>query len=228
MGRVGEWMQTATGRQFWPVDPRAEEVCVEDVAHALANQCRFAGHCRDFYSVAEHSVRVSRLCHPKDALWGLLHDAAEAYLVDLPRPVKRASTIGSAYAEAETRVMVEVCARFGLPVEEPESVREADAALLLAEARDLLAPPPAPWRESQGSQSERLAALSATVGTIAPWSPAQAHFAFLDRFYDLTEGKRPSRAALFETMARTRPDHGLPCHVFYDPYCRGCQDRANG
>ena len=54
--RGGDWMQTYSGFQFWPLDPRPEEIHVIDIAHSLANQCRYAGHCREFYSVAQHSV----------------------------------------------------------------------------------------------------------------------------------------------------------------------------
>jgi hypothetical protein len=87
--RVGDWIQTYSGRQFWPLDPRVEDVHLEDIAHALSNVCRYTGHVREFYSVAEHSVHVSWSCEPEDALWGLLHDASEAYLADMARPVKQ-------------------------------------------------------------------------------------------------------------------------------------------
>src|ERR1017187_10636100 len=75
---------TFSGIHFWPLLPNPADIRIEDIAHALSNQCRFAGHAREFYSVAEHSVRVSQLCPPEDALWGLLHDASEAYLTDVP------------------------------------------------------------------------------------------------------------------------------------------------
>jgi len=136
--RNGEWMQTYSGYQFWPLDPRPEEIHVIDIAHALANQCRYGGHCRTFYSVAQHSVIVSRIVPPQDALWGLLHDAAEAYLVDLPRPIKRFSEMGSAYRAIEGRLMRVVCERFGLAEDEPESVHLADNVVLMTEKRDLM------------------------------------------------------------------------------------------
>lgn len=129
---------TYTGVEFWPLDPRPEEIRIEDIAHALSMQCRFAGHCSQFYSVAEHSVRVAELCPSKDQLWALLHDASEAYLVDLPLPIKRHSEIGTHYQEAEERLMRVICERFELPVEQPESVARADKAMLCVEARELL------------------------------------------------------------------------------------------
>ena len=174
--RIGDWMQTAHGRLFWPLDPRADEVHVDDIAHALANQCRFAGHCREFYSVAQHSVLVSYEVPVEDALWGLLHDASEAYLVDLPRPVKRASEIGDAYMRAETAVMAAICDRFRLSREQPASIKLADDVLLMTEARDLMAPPPTPWRES---------GVKPLPSPIAAWTPQRARERFLDRFEEL-------------------------------------------
>jgi hypothetical protein len=88
MGRKGDWIQTFTGKQFWPLDPRPDEVYIEDIAHALGNICRFNGHCLRFYSVAEHCFHVSHKVVPGLALMGLLHDAAEAYVCDVVRPVK--------------------------------------------------------------------------------------------------------------------------------------------
>ena len=112
--RKGDWMQTYTGRQFWPLDPRPEEVVIEDIARALSMQCRFAGHCAKFYSVADHSVRVSMLADENStlALAGLLHDAAEAYVVDVPRPLKR---FLPGYKEIEREVARAIEKRFGLP-----------------------------------------------------------------------------------------------------------------
>lgn len=145
--RQGDWCQTFTGRQFWPMDPRPEDVCLEDIAHALSLQCRFAGHCREFYSVAEHSVRVSRAVEsvlPDEMapeprrlmlLAALLHDASEAYLVDVPRPVKP-YLVG--YREAESRVMVAVeswAGLYGSYTHDHEAVKCADEALLRTEAR---------------------------------------------------------------------------------------------
>lgn len=110
-GRRGDWIQMHSGIAFWPMDPRADEVRLEDIAHSLSLLCRFGGHCSRFYSVAEHSVHVARLCSPEVALWGLLHDASEAYVVDLPRPIKRQLP---EYAEIEGLVQFAIAEHFGL------------------------------------------------------------------------------------------------------------------
>ena len=144
--RNGDWMQTFTGRQFWPLDPRAAEISIEDVAHSLAMQCRYAGHALRFYSVAEHSVLVSRSLPEPFKLWGLLHDAAEAYVLDVIRPIK-GSLAG--YAEIEDRITFEVAKRFGLLLGGhaldragyiPAIVKEYDTRILVDEKRQNMAP----------------------------------------------------------------------------------------
>ena len=79
---------TYSGRRFWPLEPRPQDVDIEDIAHAMSMKCRFTGHAEGFISVAEHSVNVARFLPPKLRLHGLLHDAAEAYLPDIARPIK--------------------------------------------------------------------------------------------------------------------------------------------
>jgi hypothetical protein len=155
----------------------APEKCVfdiEDIAHALANECRFGGHVQHFYSVAQHSLLVSQIVPPTDALAGLLHDAAEAFLKDVPKPLKR---LLPDYAVIERRVEAEVFARFGLPATLPISVKRADQVLLATERRDLQAAP---------------AALVVSAGVeplstrIFPMSPALAKRMFLQRYHELT------------------------------------------
>jgi 5'-deoxynucleotidase YfbR-like HD superfamily hydrolase len=134
------YIQTYSGTEFYALSPRAEDVKLIDIAHALSNKCRFAGHCRDFYSVAQHSVLVSRNCPDELKLWGLLHDAGEAYFADIPNPIKREFSL---FADIERPIMAAVIEKFGLvqpPVdaEMPPEVKHADRVLLATEARDLL------------------------------------------------------------------------------------------
>ena len=167
---------TFSGVRFWPLLPNPADIRIEDIAHALSNQCRFAGHSREFYSVAEHSVRVSQLCRPEDALWGLLHDASEAYLSDVPAPLKELPAF-EAYRAAERILQGTIAIRFGLSTEQPRSVTEADRAVLGIEIRDLLRPLGLP-------QPERPAQKIKLVIT-NPWQPRIAKARFLNRFREL-------------------------------------------
>ena len=136
--RKGDWIQTFSGVHFYSLDPRPEEIRLVDIAHALSMQCRFTGHTSDFYSVAQHSLYVSQICDPVNALWGLLHDASEAYLVDVARPVKLQPEM-LAYREAENRLMACITKRFNLlsPTMPPD-VHAADQTMLGAEAAALM------------------------------------------------------------------------------------------
>ena len=82
------WIETYSGKQFYLDGTDTDSIVIEDIAHALANLCRYNGHTNRFYSVAEHSVLVSYAVPKEYALWGLMHDASEAYLSDIPRPFK--------------------------------------------------------------------------------------------------------------------------------------------
>lgn len=173
---AGDWIQTYSGRRFYPLDPLPEEIEMEDIAHSLALRCRFTGHCLEPYSVAEHCVRASRIVPEEDALRALLHDASEAYLTDLPRPLKRHSELGRCYQEIEARLMDAVCIRFGLPRECPGTVKVADNILLMTEKRDLMAASPHAWVECEDPLPD----------VIVPWSWDRAKSEFLMRFQELT------------------------------------------
>lgn len=138
----GGWITTFTGGRFWPLAPRACDVDVRDIAHALALKCRYSGHCKSFYSVAQHSVLVSAFLEREGydrrvRLVGLLHDAAEAYLVDMPRPIKYAPEMDG-YRKLEDAVQAAVYAKFGLPAQELACVKKADEAMLELEMRHLM------------------------------------------------------------------------------------------
>lgn len=172
-----DWIQTYTGKQFWPLEPRVEDIDILDIAHALSNLCRYGGHVEQFYSVAQHCVLVSRAVPQEHALRGLLHDASEAYLIDVPRPIKRSEGM-AAYREAEKRLEAVIYARFGLAPDEPECIKTADNQLLRTEQRDLMKPAPAAWKDYR---------VGALPETIIPWSPATARGMFIRRFRELSE-----------------------------------------
>jgi hypothetical protein len=165
---------TFSGLRFWPLDPDPAKILIDDIAHALAHQCRFGGHASKFYSVAEHSVHVSRHCLPEHALWGLLHDASEAYLVDLPRPLKLLPEF-AAYREAERRLQRAVSVRFGLAPEQPASVTAADDKMLWIEAHSLLGSMPV----------EVIRDTRPPFEITDPLLPVEAERLFLSRFKEL-------------------------------------------
>ncbi|MTI83656.1 MAG: phosphohydrolase [Firmicutes bacterium] len=141
--RNEDWIETFTGRQFWPLDPRAEDVCIEDIAHALSLLCRFNGHCNCFYSVAEHSLLCSELALKQGLgrrmeLLALLHDAAEAYISDVSRPVK---PYVHNFNEIEDQVQQVIFGAFSIaePSEdEKQLIEEIDVKVLAAEASTLM------------------------------------------------------------------------------------------
>lgn len=176
--RRGDWQQVYTGRAFWPLDPRPEEIDIHDIAHALSMQCRYGGHCRRFYSVAEHSIHLSHVVPLCDALWGLLHDASEAYLVDIPRPLKRSM---EDYRRWEGILMQVVAERFGLPLPMPDSVALADVRILTNERQQNMVP----MRVGQLAWGNTGAEIPKLV--LRYLSPGVAERRFLARFAELTD-----------------------------------------
>lgn len=177
--RAGNWIQTHSGRQYYPQDPRISDVLIDDIAHALSMQCRFVGQCNRFYSVAEHSVHVSRLVPPEHQLAGLLHDATEAYLGDISRPLK---LILPEYKKLEDQNWFVIAAAFGLDPELPEVVHEADATMVFVERRVLFS-----HRidaEDWGHGLKEPATLP-DVGLMG-WTQGHAKRAFYDRFHEIT------------------------------------------
>jgi len=146
------YITTATARRFWPLDPAAADLSIVDIAHALANTCRYGGHCKFGYSVARHSILVSRNVPAEDALWGLLHDAAEAYLADIPRPYKR---LVPQFAQIEERILAVVATWAGIGWPMPASVAHADELLLATEWRQLM-PHGTNYRNGAGPMPEPL------------------------------------------------------------------------
>lgn len=135
----GGWIQTYTGKKFYPLDPQPKDICFEDIAHALANTCRYNGHSKLFYSVAEHCVRMCVADLPGCPKWRLMHDAAEAYISDCPRPIK---PMLSGFQGLEDRIMKVISRKFNLGEPDLAAVNYADNVMLATEKRDVLLPGP--------------------------------------------------------------------------------------
>lgn len=183
----GAWMQTHSGRRFYPMDPVPADVDPKDIAHALSLLCRYNGHVDRFYSVAEHCVLMSEYVEehhgPELALWALLHDATEAYVGDMIRPLK---VHMPAYREAEDRVMWTIAYRFRLlrsgraTAELPPEVKQADSRILLTERAALMSATAEPW------DVEHLDPLPVPV---TGWSPDLAEVLYAERLSELLAGR---------------------------------------
>ena len=180
-----DFIHTYTGKKFRPLTPDPDAIDIRDIAHALAMSARFGGMTRTFYSVAEHSVRVSLICSAKDALAGLLHDASEAYLKDIPQPVKHQDA-AEFYRLAEGQLQAAIYERFGLSPNEPASVKRADLVMVHTEGRDLFpAGAHVTWLDEGMAQPTTLKPLD--------WRAAEAWF--LERFRALDRRRKAAEAA---------------------------------
>jgi uncharacterized protein len=166
--RRGDSIMTVSGRVFWPLDPRPEEVSLDDIAMGLSNECRYGGQIDPYYTVAQHSVLVALSLPMSLRKQGLLHDATEAYIKDIPRPLKKYL---HDYGPIEENLARCIGARFDVElVHLDRLVHEADERCLETEKRDLRNPlkgvtrssAPRPWR-----------------ARITPWSHEEARKAFL-------------------------------------------------
>lgn len=165
---------TYSGLPFWVMDPQPEDIRLRDIAHSLSMQCRFNGHTVEFYSVAQHSVILSHVIDPQYALEALLHDAAEAYIGDLIRPVKQHCPD---WCAIDTKLDRAIRAKFGLPLEMSAEVKRLDLVMAVTEKHQLLVPSPTvDW----GVVPDPIDI------EIVPMWPAEAKKAFLDRYEELT------------------------------------------
>ncbi len=179
------WTRTCSGEAVDLLNPDPKNLRIEDIAKALSKVCRFAGHTRKFYSVAQHSVIVSRLCPPELRLKGLLHDAAEAFVSDIPTPVK---SILSAACRAElkaveARLLAALGKALAIDVSPDPAVKHADLVALRHEAELLLPEPIAGFADLPGDPCE----------PITPWRAEVAERNFLHEFHRLVDERKHAR-----------------------------------
>ena len=186
----GPWLQTYKGGAFTPTAPRVEDLDLDDIAHTLSNLCRFTGHTQSFYSVAQHCCRVAtELLHmqvddPDVLLAGLLHDAAEAYVHDLPGPLKQLPALRAVYKPIE--LAVEDCIRrwAGLSEEawSDPRIKVADVTLLRTEAGELMSPLHESWSPEHHPDRGR-------AWHTPPWPPLVARRHFTEDFFVYSSGR---------------------------------------
>ena len=128
-------IRTYTGVYIDVFNPKIEQIKIADIAHSLSNQCRFAGHLPYFYSVAQHSINCAYIVSPTHKLAALLHDAAEAYILDVPKPIKSRMPI---YNELEDNLMRLIAEKFGFEYPLDKAVKDADKIALEWEWRKLM------------------------------------------------------------------------------------------
>ena len=180
-----EWIQCYSGGRIFPLNPQIEDIHLPDIAHALSNLCRYTGQGR-WYSVAEHSVLVSRFASKQCAFfsgdkrcitcarWGLIHDAAEAYIGDLNAPTKHQFQL-EAYRKAEAKLSHVIARRFALAPFEPVQVTNVDKAIRNNEVLFVFKKRHPEWELGAGIPGAK----------IHGWEPKRAEREFLKRYREV-------------------------------------------
>jgi hypothetical protein len=189
------FVRDSSGNSIYPFEPKPEQFDINAIAHGLSMQCRFNGHLDAFYSVAQHSVYVSRACRLRDAkMWGLMHDAAEVVFGDIPTPVKR--YLPKEIDDLEEGLAQAICQRFNIPRAPgiDAEVKRADHLLLLSEAMTLHPDRRNGLRDWKGLKPTTCIDdynLRNIDPLYYPWPPTLAKLQFLNEFYAL-ERETPS------------------------------------
>lgn len=180
--RNGDWMLMNSGQRYWPLDPRVGDFSLNDIAHGLAYTCRWGGQVDQFFSVAEHSVIVSRYVRPELRLAALLHDAAEAFVGDIPRPLKR--ILGANYKLIEDRTQTVIAMQYGFDKEMHPQIKEIDNRITVDERKSLFSnnDETLPWMFAND--------VSLGLEIINPLPPHQAKRLFMETYYEI-KGAKP-------------------------------------
>lgn len=163
------WIQTFTGKRFYPFNPNPADIDIVDIAAALSKTCRFGGHTLKWYSVAEHCVHVANHALPEHKLAALLHDASEAYLVDVPRPIK---PLIANYYSIEEKIERTIFERFGIEYPFPAAVKLIDNRILSDERAQVM-------RQTDFSHEDWGSTLEPLGVTLNLWSPRESMEAYL-------------------------------------------------
>lgn len=182
MNPADAYITTFTGKKFHFLDPQPDQICIEDIAHQLAAESRFSGATTKFYSVAEHSVFVA-FCTPlKHRVAALLHDAAEAYFRDIPRPLKYLPEMAG-YRGLLQKTEAVIAAKFKFEYPLPAIVKEVDCRIILDEKEQFL--PHADWGDDELSEYD---VGDKPLGVqLRGWFPPDAEAAFLEAYWGLGE-----------------------------------------
>jgi hypothetical protein len=180
MSRKGDWAQIYSGKKFWPLDPKSEEVDINDIAHSLALQCRFNGHSIFFYSIAQHSVLVSKIVSSEQALAALFHDASESYTGDIVSPLKK--FLPPEFKEIEKGIEKVIFEHFKIKNVDYCEIKKADKIALFTERRDLMKKPHSKW-DDEGL-------FKPHPDKIIPLNPEKAEYEFLERYRELMERQK--------------------------------------
>lgn len=172
------FVQTYRGNALDFIDPKADQISIADIAKGLSQLCRFSGQARFFYSVAQHSVLVAENCSPAYAFAGLMHDAPEAYLGDVPGPAK---LLCPDYKKLEQKIYAVIAERFGLKAYIPNAVKDVDVRMLQTE-RQFVFKHEMKWPlDSEGIEPFPI--------PITEWRPDHAEAEFLEAFEKLRKDK---------------------------------------
>jgi len=177
------WILTKTGRRFDLLMPMADQVSTLDIAHALANICRFNGHTKHHYSVAQHCLLVASIVPANHQLAALLHDATEAYVGDMVRPLK---ALLPNYSAIENGIWLAICERFNLDPQLPTCIHQADMIALATERRDLMPEHGEPWPCLEG--------VTPLPQQLLEWSPTHACIKYHSKLLDLLQTTHRTRA----------------------------------
>lgn len=175
-----QWISLLSGAKFNYNRPEESDVTIEDLASALSNICRFAGHLPRFYSVAQHLVNTSHIVSPDIAFTGLMHDTAEAFTNDLPTPLKWAFPI---FKELEVKTEKAMSDKFGFIYPYPDEIKEADTIMLMLE-KYYVKEDSSIWPNYEKYTKAVVKPYLDKVD-LESWQPRRARREFLERFEEL-------------------------------------------